>query len=239
LDSVRAAVASLDEPIEALVMNAGGVGNSTAGDKSQDGVTNMFAVNVLGHVVLFDELMKAKKLTKVALYAGSEAARGIPQMGMKQPTLQTSSVDEFAAICDGSFFGEKFDPMTAYGYVKYIAALWMSSEARKHPDVRIITMSPGGTSGTNGFEDMSPVMKFMFKYIGLRLMPMFGLMHGLEVGAKRYVDGLNDGAYQSGVFYASKTKATGPIVDQSTLLADFGNETFQDNANEAIHRFIN
>jgi len=186
MDSVRSAVASLNEPIEALVMNAGGMGGKNPGEKSADGVIQLFAVNVLGHVVLLDELLKAKKLTKVALYAGSEAARGVPKMGMKRPGLTTSSVDEFESICNGSFFGKKLDPMVAYGPVKYMAALWMSSVARKHPDIRFVTMSPGGTSGTDVMNDLPPFMKFMFTHVGLRLMPLFGLMHKLELGAKRY-----------------------------------------------------
>ena len=237
LDSVRSAVESLNEPIEALVMIAGGMGGSNPGGKTPDGVIQLFAVNVLGHVVLLDELLKAKKLTKVALYAGSEAARGVSIMGMKQPNLKTSSVSEFASICDGSFFGEKIDPMVAYGPVKYIAAMWMSSVARENPDLRIITMSPGGTTGTDVMNDLPPLMKFMFKNIGLRLMPLFGLMHELEVGAKRYVDGLNDKAYKSGVFYASKKFMSGSLVDQGTLFEDLNNKAFQDNANKAIHRF--
>jgi hypothetical protein len=220
-------------------MNAGGMGGKNPGQKNGNGVTQMFASNVLGHVVLLEELLQAKKLTKVALYAGSEAARGIPIMGMKRPDLKTSSVDEFASICDGSFFGEKIDPMVAYGPVKYIAAMWMSSVARKNPDVRMITMSPGGTTGTDVMNDLPPVMKFMFKHVGLRLIPLFGIMHPLDVGAKRYVDGLIDESYKSGVFYASKKHMSGPLVDQGKIFSDLNNETFQDNANEAIHRFIN
>ena len=68
LDSVRSAVASLSEPFDALVMNAGGMGGPTPGKLTLDGVTQLFAINVLGHVVLLDELLRAKKLTKVALY---------------------------------------------------------------------------------------------------------------------------------------------------------------------------
>jgi len=239
LNSVRSAVESLDEPVEALVMNAGGMGGKKFGDKTVDGVLQLFAVNVLGHVVLAEELLKAKKLTKMALYAGSEAARGVPKMGMKRPELKTSSVNEFESICDGSFFGKKIDPMVAYGPVKYMAALWMSSIARKYPDIRFVTMSPGGTSGTGVMNDLPPFMKFMFTHVGLRLMPMFGLMHKLEEGAKRYVDGLNDESYKSGVFYGSKKSVlTGPTIDQGTIFDDLNNKTFQDNANEAIHRFI-
>ena len=239
LKSVRAAVASLKEPIEALVMNAGGMGGKNPNDKTVDGVTNSFSTNVLGHVVLLDELLQANKLTKVALYAGSEAARGVAKMGMKRPKLKTSSVDEFESICNGSFFGGTSDPMVAYGPVKYMAALWMSSLARKHPNIRFVTMSPGGTSGTDIMDNLPPVMKFMFKHIGLRLMPLMGMMHGLETGANRFVDGLNNKAYKSGVFYASKKPVlTGPVVDQATIFDDLRNERFQDNAYEAIHRFI-
>ena len=57
----------------------------------------MFAVNVLGHAVLVDELLGRQLLTSVVLYAGSEAARGIPRMGITRPVLHTSSVDEFAS----------------------------------------------------------------------------------------------------------------------------------------------
>ena len=232
-------VNSINSPFDALIMNAGGMGGKDPGKKTADGVTSLFAVNVLGHVALFDELVKANKLTQVALYAGSEAARGVPKMGMKRPKLSSSSVDEFAAICDGTFFGQKIDPMEAYGPVKFMAAMWMSSIARQHPNLRIVTMSPGGTSGTEVMNDLPPVMKFMFKHIGTRLMPLFGLMHGLEKGAKRYVDVLNDESYKSGIFYASKAPVlTGPVVDQSTIFADLKNTAFQDNANAAIHRFI-
>jgi len=238
-NSVRSAVKSLKEPVEGLVLNAGGMGGKHPGDITPDGVIQIFATNILGHVVLLDELLKAKKLTKVALFAGSEAARGVGKMGMKRPKLETSSVDEFASICDGTFFGRKIDPMVVYGPIKYMAALWMASVARKNPDLRIFTMSPGGTGGTEVMEDLPGLMKFMYKLIGLRLMPIFGLMHKLEIGAKRYVDGLNDESYKSGVFYGSKKPVlTGPVVDQATIFEDLANERFQDNANEAIHRFI-
>lgn len=238
-DSVRAAVDSLPEPVEALVMNAGGMGGSSPGAKTSDGVIQIFAVNVSGHVILLDELLKAKKLTGVALYAGSEAARGVPDMGMKPPALATSSVDEFASIVDGTYFGNAVNGQVAYGYVKYMAALWMSSEARKNPDIRFVTMSPGGTSGTSVFDDLPAPMRIVLKAVGIPIMSMMGLMHDLPTGAKRYVDGLNDSSFKTGIFYASPfPKTTGKLIDQATIFADLNNENYQDNASEAIHRFI-
>jgi NAD(P)-dependent dehydrogenase (short-subunit alcohol dehydrogenase family) len=239
-ESVKSAVTSLKEPIDALIMNAGGMGGKNPEKLTKNGVTQMFAANVLGHVVLVDELLKADKLKNVALFASSEAVRGVKKMGIKPPSLKNSSVDEFASIFDGSFFENKMDPMEAYSYVKYGGTLWMSSEARKNPDIRFISMSPGGTSGTAVMDDLPPVMKFMYKNIMMPiLMPLMGMVHKLEKGAKRYVDGINDASLSSGVFYGSNANVlTGPLIDQSSIFQDLNNATYQDNANEAIHRFI-
>ncbi len=237
-ESARTAVSSLNEPIDALIMNAGGMGGTNPGAKTADGVIQMFAVNVLGHYVLLDELIQTNKLTQVAIYAGSEAARGIPMMGMKRPNLKTSSVEEFASIVDGSYFGKNIDVMGAYGLVKYVAALWMSSVARQNPNLRIVTVSPGGTTGTNVMDDLPQPLRFIFKAIGVRMMPLFGMMHALEVGSKRYVDVLHDASFKSGLFYASKSGMAGALVDQGTIFSDLHNQTFQDNANKAIRRFV-
>lgn len=240
-ESVRKAVASLNTPIDALIMNAGGMGGKTPAAITKDGVMEMFASNVLGHVVLVDELIKVEKLNNVALLASSEAVRGVKMMGMTAPSLPTSSVDDFASVIDGTFFGKKMDPMEAYGYVKYTATQWMASLARKHKNIRFINMSPGATKGTDVMNDMKFPMNIIFKYIAMPvLMPMMGMAHSLEKGAKRFVDGVTDETLTSGVFYASKdNKTAGRVVDQSTIFPDLNNTLFQDNANEAIHRFMN
>lgn len=237
LDSVQAAVKSLKEPVEGLVMNAGGTGGKKFLEKTKDGVTQIFAVNLLGHVALTNELLKAKKLTKVALYAGSEAARGVKEMGMKRPVLKTSSVDEFSLICEGALFGNTKDATVPYGPIKYMAALWMSSIARDYPKIRFITMSPGATTGTEGFNTLSPVKQYVMKGM-MKIMLMIGKVHRLEIGAHRFVEGLFNESYKSGVFYASNKGLTGTIGEQSKLFADLSNEQFQDNAKNAIHRFI-
>lgn len=239
-NSVRSAVAGLKEPIDALIMNAGGMGGKSPMDITSNGVTSLFAANVLGHVILLDELIKEKKLNKVALYAGSEGARGVEDMGMNRPALKTSSEDEFATVIDGTFFDKQTDPMEAYGYIKYMAALWISSEARKNPNLRLITMSPGFTSGTAVMNDLPLAKRLMFKYFMMPIVaPLKGLVHKLDKGAKRFVDGINNDTFKSGVFYASKVKKlTGAVVDQSTIFQDLNNFSYQDNANAAIHRFI-
>ena len=232
---------SVRTSVDALIMNAGGMGGKSPLNMTSHGVTSLFAHNVLGHVVLLDELLKANKLSNVALYAGSEGARGVEQMGMGRPKLNTSSADEFASVIDGSFFSQESDPMEAYGYVKYVAALWMSSLARKNSNLRFITMSPGFTKGTAVMNDLPPNKRFMFKYVMIPIIaPLKGMVHSLGKGAKRFVDGINNESYSSGVFYASKAnKLVGPVIDQSTIFSDLKNPNFQDNAHEAIHRFIN
>ena len=240
LASVRKAVDSLDQPVDALIMNAGGMGGKDPSQLTKDGATMLFASNVLGHVHLVDELLKVNKLNNVALFVSTEAVRGVKTMGMKRPDLRTSSVEEFSSIVDGTYFGAKMDPMQAYGHVKYVATLWMSSMARKHGKIRFISMSPGGTQGTNMADDMGPVMKFMFKKVMMPyVMPMMGMAHSLETGSKRLVNGINDETLRSGVFYASKKNLTGPIADQSTVFPDLDNSGFQDNADKAIHLYLN
>ncbi|MCF2874134.1 MULTISPECIES: SDR family NAD(P)-dependent oxidoreductase [unclassified Tenacibaculum] len=240
-DSVKKAVSQLNEPIDALIMNAGGIGGKTPEKLTKEGVTTITASNLLGHVVLLDELLKENKLKNIALYASSEAARGIKQTGMKRPNLTTSSVDEFIKVFDGSYFGNNFDAMQVYGVIKYGGTLWMSAMARKYPEIKFISMSPGGTRGTDGMNDLPFIKRILFKYIGMPIfMPLLGLSHSLEKGAKRFVDGINNENLKNGVFYASKENVlTGSVVDQSEIFPDLTNITYQNNAYKAIHSFIN
>jgi len=235
-DSVRAALPAVDGLLDALVMNAGGSGGDSPLTLTKSGVTRIFAVNVLGHVVLLDALLAADRLTEVAVYTGSEAARGIPKFRMKRPAFATTSADELAAVIDGSYFEfRKPDPALAYGQAKYIGALWMASTARQYPDQRFVTMSPGNTSGTGTLNDQPLPLRLAAKYV----MPALGLSHSLETGAGRLVDGITDPALRSGVFYASAASTiTGPVVDQADIFPDLRSPSFQDNANQAIHRFI-
>jgi NAD(P)-dependent dehydrogenase (short-subunit alcohol dehydrogenase family) len=224
--------------LDGLVLNAGGLGGKQPGAHTSDGATTLFATNVLGHALLVDELVAAGKLGQVVIYAGAEAARGIPMLKMKRPELAGRSVDELAAVIDGSFFDEPLDPMVAFPYVKAMAALWMASAARQYPQLRVVTISPGGSAGS-AMKDVPPVLRFMLRTVVQPLFKVFGKFHDLETGASRYVDGLNDDAYESGVFYgAAYPGLTGPLVDQSTIFAELGDRTLQDRTHEAMRRFL-
>jgi NAD(P)-dependent dehydrogenase (short-subunit alcohol dehydrogenase family) len=233
--SVRAGLASFDGSIDALVMNAGVIGPQTLG-LTADGVTTVFATNVLGHAVLLEGLLAEGRVGEVAVFVGSEAVAGVPKLGMKRPSFVSTSADELATVIDGSYFASrKPDFNLAFAQAKYIGALWMASLARQHPDRRFITVSPGNTTGTGAASGLPLPMRVAAKYV----MPALGLAHKLDVGAKRLVDGVTDPALSSGVFYASAAnKLKGPLVNQADILPDLANQSFQDHANEAIHRFI-
>ena len=239
--SVRTVVDKIKEPIDAIILNAGGMVGKAAGNMTPSGMNELAAANILGHVILVEELIKRDKLKNAVLSVSAEAVPGVKMLGMKPVAMKSSSVDEFAAVLDGSYFGAQFNAVHAYGYVKYVATMWTLSMARKYPDLKFVVMSPGNTGGTNAPDNLPPAMKFMVKYL---MMPIVfhligGMVHKLEVGAQRFVDGISDDRYKSGVFYASKQgKLSGDVVDQSTFFADVKNRTFQDNAYEAIHRFI-
>lgn len=115
----------------------------------------------------------------------------------------------------------------------------MASAARRNPTLRILTMSPGGTAGTDATRTMPFPMGFIMKHVAMNLMRALGKMHSLETGARRLVDAIYGAGYQSGHFYASEAPGvTGRIVDQVEISPELVNPVFQDHADEAIHRFI-
>ncbi len=233
--SVRAGLAAIEGSVDALVMSAGVIGPHSMA-LTPDGVSTVFATNVLGHVVLLEGLLAEGRLGEVAVLAGSEAVVGVPKLRMKRPSFVSTSADELATVIDGSYFaGGKADFNLAFAQAKYIGALWMAYLARQHPDLRFVTVSPGNTTGTRAASDLPWPMRVAATYV----MPALGLSHKLEVGAKRLVDGVTDPTLSSGVFYASAAnKLKGPLVNQADILPDLANPAFQDHADEAIHRFI-
>src|ERR1700748_3304918 len=226
LDSVRAGLAGISGSVDALVMNAGVIGPQSMG-LTVDGVTTVFATNVLGHVVLLEGLLAENRLGEVAVLAGSEAVRGVPKLRMKGPKFVSHTGDEFACVIDGCYFAEnkKADFNLAFGQAKYIGAFWMASLARHYPDRRFITVSPGNTHGTQAASDLPLPMRIAAKYV----MPTLGLSHKLDVGAKRLVDGVTEPTLSRGLFYATPpNKLKGPLVNQADFLPDLANPSFQD-----------
>ena len=236
-DGVKSKIQSI-EPIDALIMNAGGLGGDAPFETNAKGVTNMVSSNLLGHFVLAEELIKDRRVNKVVMFSGSEAARGIPKMGVQRPTLPNSSIEDFIKIIDGTFF-ETQDAPQYYGYVKYMGSLWIGSLARRNPGLRIFSVSPGATTEMTAVKTAPWIVRLFLKAIGLRILIALGLLHDPAKGAERYVRSLKDTSFGLGKFYASKeNRTTGDLVDQSTFFPNLNNETFQDNAYSALSQFV-
>ena len=231
---------ALPVPIDVLVMNAGGTGGKSPTALTASGATYLFAVNVLGHTVLLETLISEQKLTEVAIFAGSEAVRGVPKLRIPRPRFESNSTDELASVIDGSYFlNHRFTASLGYAQAKYIGALWMAAEARLHPELRLVTISPGSTTDTGAAQDMAAVQRFAYNKLLMGLIaPVLHLAHPLSTGAARHVATITDPSYRSGVFYASKANTlTGPVIDQAEIFPDLGNREYQEHAASAIHRF--
>ncbi len=63
-NSVRKAVEEIKEPIDAIILNAGGVVGKTAAKFTPSGMNELAATNILGHVILVEELIKRDKLLR-------------------------------------------------------------------------------------------------------------------------------------------------------------------------------
>lgn len=237
--SVKSVVASLNDKIDGVILNAGGPGGIAP---NEDGICDIAAFNVTGNALLVDELLKSNKLAKgsTVLYVSSEFARGLKEMGVPQPTLGSGTIEEIKDILNGSTFLRLKDESfkTTYSHAKFIGTLWASAMARKYQETRFISVSPGYTAGTNINSNVLGAEKYMLMCL-TPIMKFFKIAHSSNDGAKRYLDVLFDfDQFESGKFYASADGATGEISDQATFSDMFANEMLQDNVYEAIHFFI-
>eukprot|EP00542_Grammatophora_oceanica_P010610 CAMPEP_0194040412 /NCGR_PEP_ID=MMETSP0009_2-20130614/12424_1 /TAXON_ID=210454 /ORGANISM="Grammatophora oceanica, Strain CCMP 410" /LENGTH=309 /DNA_ID=CAMNT_0038683551 /DNA_START=9 /DNA_END=938 /DNA_ORIENTATION=- len=239
LESVQKAVESIPAEVglDGLVLNAGGAGPDPLGESKVEGVCNIVALNLLGHVHLTNLLLASKKLQDggTVVYSGSEAGRGIPNV--VPPPDVDGSVDAFKSICDGSIVNGDADKI--YAYVKMMAALWIGCMARSQANnIRFVTMSPGACAGTDIMK-YNPLIKRVLLTFMMQVYKMLGKGHTIEVGAKRYVDALmEEEKYKSGVFYASREGLTGAVSDQSEGWDIFTRENYQDAANTTIAGFL-
>lgn len=245
-DSCKAAVATLTDSLDCLILNAGGFGPKP-GEKHKDGCTNLFALNVLGSFVFLEGLIAAKKFSKNAriVYVSSEVSRGISVMGIQQPTFDKSNLEKsMLSHADGSAYtGKSFVQEDAYGYAKQTGSCITAYLAKKHPDLYFCSVSPGGTLGTamTSGNDLKGCFKIVFQWF---LIPVMGpcLFHPLEVGAARYVDAACSkdfpDRFPAGTFAASPAgRMKGTLCDQSKILAGFADEKYHAAAYNVFRKF--
>ena len=226
---------------EFTIKNAGGGGGTEPTKITKDKVMFIFAINVLGHVLFVDELLRTSKLQKggSVVYVASFAARGEPAVGAAAPPITTGSVEEFTSVADGSKFKDTNASYTdIYGSVKLMGAFWTMSMAKKHPDMRFLTVEPGMARGTQGTATL-PFFTRLTMDVAMWVMQTLGRAHSVDEGAKRYCDVLlDDTTYKSGVFYGSKKGLTGELADQVVHFEMIGNEAAPGNVDTVIHSFL-
>lgn len=245
-----------DIKIKGILLNAGGFGDDklnnkkARNDKRQASSTstdttasladeipvacNIAQTNIIGHAILIDRLLKANKIdssTRIVA-SGSEAsfASGI-QMDFQKA--------DFEGILMGTT-SLGIIPGVEYGWTKAILALYWAAFARHHPDLFVVTVSPGSVSTTN-LLNQGAVPPFLR---GVSKIAMFlGGSHTVSAAAKRYIDALlgeEDSSQVSGSFCASRKGYTENYGDVSTLkTGEFvGNLALQDKAWDAVNKFI-
>lgn len=234
--SVKNSITRLEDSVDAIIMNAGSTDMDEAKKMNSDGVNQLVASNLIGHALLLNELLKKNLLKEVAIYSSSEVIRGVPSLMIKKPKFEKYTFEEFIDICDGSFFKKKSNVKDSYGYIKYLATLWISHMSREYKNIRFVAVSPGTTYGTKISKKPFTIKRFIIHKILLS----FGLMHKLEVGAKRYIDVLFDNKFKSGFFYASPPgRGTGKLIEQNKFYEGLNDKNHQYNASKAINFFIN
>lgn len=241
VESCRQAAENLGTKVDGIVLNAGGGGGKEPTKLTKDGTMFIFAINVLGHVHFTDLLMEKGKLATggSVMYVASFAARGAPEVGSAKPTITQGSIEEWTEVVNGEKFAENKTYTDIYGSVKLMGALWTMSMARKHPDMRFITIDPGMARGTSGTAEL-PFHQRLIMNFAMWAMERLGKAHSVDVGAQRYVDVmLNGDDFKSGIWWGSKKGLTGEIADQCVHWPEIiGNESAQDNANTVIHNFL-
>lgn len=198
-------------------------GHDTSGKAAApNNVVDMYQINLIGHIHLIDVLQEKGYLQQGCriVFAGSEAARGVPLIGIKPPRMP-DDLDSYKSELVGSST-KKFDPERTYSFVKGFANLYFAAWARLNPDMTVLSVSPGGTKGTSFASQGSVPLLFqlVLPYL-MFVLGLFGYFHNVDVGAKRYVDAVTGkdeyGDFASGTFVASKSGVSGPVSDQSNL----------------------
>ena len=156
-------------------MNAGGNGSNPSGKQLSNGATEFAKMNLIEHAVLIQHLLDTGKVSKgsIIVASGSEAA-----LAVVGPKLDWDNAN-FVAHLEGKGTNP-FDAGVEYCWNKGILALYWASFAYKHPDLVILTVSPGATKGTNLLKQGA--MSTFVMYVTKLLLLLYGL-HSIKEGA--------------------------------------------------------
>jgi len=151
---------TMREPIDALILNAGVPAHDAHGP--DPGWRDVYFRTKCSRSLVLLEGMLSGAWLKRPLFSWGAKEPGRSEDGHQAPKLATSSIDDFAASYGQGLCGQKLDIFSVYGAVKFVGVLWMSSLARKFPDVRLLSISPGGTQGTEAANSFPTMMRIFY-----------------------------------------------------------------------------
>ena len=208
-----------NEKVDCILLNAGGMGGRGVSKLTSAGCTEQMAMNVVGHALLTEEMLRHSTLSAGAriVYATSESAVGMgPFPKPEFPHGEDSVAKHLNSTFTGKplkWMGPGYMGVSGYGCSKAIGSMYFCHLATLHPELYISSVSPGATSGTAAMKE-SPGW---FVCIAKTLAAV--MMHGLQKGTARYVDALTAHDYPqrfpSGAVVMSfdNEKATGKVCN--------------------------
>jgi len=180
--------------VDRLCLNAGGLTLNTLHEKA--GATTSMVSNVIGHSILSDMLLKAKKINTDGsgriVYVGSEVSRTLWAFSGPLPNGYWSfSKDDLDWA-----ISKHYDGMCSclplrrqlgdYKNAKIVGQLFYAAVAKENPDIKVLSVSPGAVGGSfvdTGyfpFNIMKPLIPCLFRCLCVS--------HPIEAGIKRYID---------------------------------------------------
>ena len=239
--NVRAAVNALPS-LDAVVLNAGGMGGEAL---TEHGVTQNFAMNVLGNAVLVEGLLAAGKIRAGArvIYSTSEATRDVWFFTGFQPFVRLYKEEMEASMVQpptrGTLGISARQRMNTYANSKLIGGLWIAQLAKEHPEIFFASVSPGGCGDTDVYVDMPQPFPFLMALKPVvNALKALGAMHSIDKAARRYVIAVIEETFPAkfpsgtvvGGPWIQISKSTGELVDQGPFSLYYNDAELQQQA---------
>jgi len=163
-----------------VLLNAGCVGTPNL-ERTEDGIEMSYAASLTGHFVLVQGLIEHQLLAPQAtlVLSGAEAATGtLPGMTLydvhqlAETQFGGDRVQAMVALARGDA-PETYDARNNLATLKAFSAWWGLAHARRlvaqGHDARFFVVSPGGTPGTNGKNNLPRGLQLFLKLALARL----------------------------------------------------------------------
>jgi len=195
--SVMAAVQDFPQ-VDRLLLNAGGFGNTKIHRPS--GATDGVVINVLGHSVLSDGLIKAGKISAGGriIYIGSEVTRPVLAYTGLLPNYCGRFGEDDLEWAMTRTYRDCSTPclpirsqLGDYKNAKIIGHLFYAAVAKEQPNLHTLIVSPGAVGGSFAAKGYFPINCLLWAIPSFFI--CIGANHKLETGVARYIDGVLTG----------------------------------------------